>query len=592
MPFFRGEIRPHDNKEHTMKKIIVTAIAVFAIFAFPFRHGWRCLSALAGVFAKQKLLCIITAWTLLLCTTCATTSGGTGGLTLQDAIEQSADKIAADLKAKSAVAVVAFESEHDNLSAHIMEELNGALFDRGMVVIEREHLEYVQKELNYQLSGDVSDESARSIGKFFGAELVVAGRLTDLGDNYRYQVNAVHVETATRGSVARLDVANNRSMQRMVTALANQKAKVRVARYAVTEQTRPQTATEYLNKGIMYAMQGEYGKAIAEFDEALKINPNLIGAYMLRALALQASVSQVTGVEENFSGITTARYTGEQVSEERVRIYDRAIADYTQAIRLDPNEAGGYNQRGTAYAQKGDYDRAIADYTQAIRIVPNFSYAYSNRGAAYYGKGDSDRAIADYAQAIRLDPNNAGAYSNHGLAYYEKGDYEWAITDYTQALSLNPNNATVYSNRGVAYANKGDFDRAIADITQAIRLDPNNANTYINRGAAYFIKGDYDRAIADFTHVIRLDPDHIAAYYTRGNAYAKKGDADRAIADWTAVLRIKPDLVEALSSRGLAYASKGDFDRAIADWEAILRYQPNNADARRFIEMARRGRGY
>jgi tetratricopeptide (TPR) repeat protein len=480
----------------------------------------------------------------------------TGGLTLQDAIEQSADKIVADLAAKSAVAVVAFESEHDSLSAHIMEELNGALFDRKMVVIEREHLEYVQKELDYQLSGDVSDESAQSIGKFFGAELVVAGRLTDLGDNYRYQINAVYVETATRGSVARLDVANNRSMQRMITALANQKTSVRVAKYAVTEQTKPQTATEYLNKGIMYAMQGEYAKAIAEFDEALKINPNLVGAYMLRARALTASVSRVTGVKENFSGFVST-ITGGQVTAEQARIYDRAIDDLTQAIRLEPDDAGAYTSRGIAYADKGDYDRAIADYNQAIRLDPNYANAYNSRGTAYDSKGDFDRAIADYNQVVRINPNSAQAYYNRGIAYY----------------------------------NKRDLDRAIADFTQATRLDPNDALAYYNRGFAYYEKGDIEKAIADYTEAIRLDPNYALAYYNRGLAYYNKKDYDRAITDYTQAVRVNPNYADAYSNRGVAYYNKSDYDRAIADFEAALRINPNNANAKNNIEIARRQRG-
>jgi tetratricopeptide (TPR) repeat protein len=68
-----------------------------------------------------------------------------------------------------------------------------------------------------------------------------------------------------------------------------------------------------------------------------------------------------------------------------------------------------YNNRGNAYSDKGDYDRAIADYTQAIRLAPNVASRYYNRGLAYYSKKDYDRAIVDFNQAIRLDPNNANA---------------------------------------------------------------------------------------------------------------------------------------------------------------------------------------
>ena len=99
----------------------------------------------------------------------------------------------------------------------------------------------------------------------------------------------------------------------------------------------------------------------------------------------------------------------------------RAIAEYNEAIRLTPKYAQAYFNRGnayrgTAYDHKGDADRAIANYSEAIRLDSNYPYAYNNRGNAYYHKGDDDRAIADYSEAIRLDPKYAQAYFNRGIA--------------------------------------------------------------------------------------------------------------------------------------------------------------------------------
>jgi tetratricopeptide (TPR) repeat protein len=106
---------------------------------------------------------------------------------------------------------------------------------------------------------------------------------------------------------------------------------------------------------------------------------------------------------------------------------DRAIADYDEAIRLNPEDADAYSNRGNAYFHKGDFDRAITDYDEAIRLNPEFADAYHNRGSAYFHKGDSDRAIADYDEAIRLNPEDADAYSNRGNAYFHKGDFDRAI---------------------------------------------------------------------------------------------------------------------------------------------------------------------
>jgi tetratricopeptide (TPR) repeat protein len=141
--------------------------------------------------------------------------------------------------------------------------------------------------------------------------------------------------------------------------------------------------------------------------------------------------------------------------------------------------AEGYHARGPEYLDNGDYDydNAIADFTQAINLDPDNVYAYNGRGFAYSIKGDYDNAIADYTQAIKLNPDDPTAYYFRGLAYRDKGDYDRAITDFTHVIRLDPNDAEVYTNRGVAYDSKGDHNRAIADYETALRLDPNDSYT-------------------------------------------------------------------------------------------------------------------
>jgi lipoprotein NlpI len=103
--------------------------------------------------------------------------------------------------------------------------------------------------------------------------------------------------------------------------------------------------------------------------------------------------------------------------------------------------AFAYNNRGIAYDEKKDFDRAIADFTEAIRLDPKYAAAYDNRGNAYNAKGDFDRAIPDYTEAIRLDPKNAFAYRHRGLAYFYNGNFAKALADLGQASGLDPKDA-------------------------------------------------------------------------------------------------------------------------------------------------------
>src|SRR5258708_4595572 len=104
--------------------------------------------------------------------------------------------------------------------------------------------------------------------------------------------------------------------------------------------------------------------------------------------------------------------------------YDRAIREYDQAIRLAPNLPSTLSNRGLAYAKEGNFDNAIRDFDQAIRLDPHLHYAFHNRGVAYYRNGDYERAIRDYDQAIRLNPNFVIAFRGRGEAYNDRGDYD------------------------------------------------------------------------------------------------------------------------------------------------------------------------
>jgi len=85
-----------------------------------------------------------------------------------------------------------------------------------------------------------------------------------------------------------------------------------------------------------------------------------------------------------------------------------------------------------------DADKAIADCTQAIQLNPNYDDAYSLRAQIYFGKGNFDRAIADHNESIRINPNVAGYYCQRGRAYKAKGDHDRAREDFIKAEKIIP----------------------------------------------------------------------------------------------------------------------------------------------------------
>jgi len=101
-------------------------------------------------------------------------------------------------------------------------------------------------------------------------------------------------------------------------------------------------------------------------------------------------------------------------------------------------QAGAYNNRGIAYSAKGDTELAMADWNEAIRLDPHFARAYVNRGKAYALKGSYDLAVNDLTEAVRLDSRYTESYVSRGFVFEKKGDNASAIADYRKALSIDP----------------------------------------------------------------------------------------------------------------------------------------------------------
>ncbi len=212
--------------------------------------------------------------------------------------------------------------------------------------------------------------------------------------------------------------------------------------------------------------------------------------------------------------------------------YQEAIVACNEAIRLKPDLARAYNNRGIAKRRMGQYEDAIADFDEAIRLDSNYARAYNNRGSAKRQLNQYEDAIEDFNEAIRLKPDYAFAYNNRGNAKRQLNQYEDAIEDFNEAIRLKPDLARAYNNRGSAKRRLNQYEDAIADFDEAIRLKPDLARAYNNRGSAKRQLNQYEDAIADFDEAIRLDSDYARAYYNRGLAHLALGDQEAARSDF------------------------------------------------------------
>jgi tetratricopeptide (TPR) repeat protein len=115
--------------------------------------------------------------------------------------------------------------------------------------------------------------------------------------------------------------------------------------------------------------------------------------------AIAACARIITARHANRRDIKTA-YVNRGQKYYMARDYDRAIADFDAALKLDPRDPIAFCNRGNAWSQKNEGNRAIADYTRAIAIDHGYAAAYTGRGLVYEGAGDRDKARANYRAAL------------------------------------------------------------------------------------------------------------------------------------------------------------------------------------------------
>jgi len=168
----------------------------------------------------------------------------------------------------------------------------------------------------------------------------------------------------------------------------------------------------------------------------------------------------------------------------KVQTHYKAIADYTEALKLDSGNPQVYYERGNAFSAIQQYQNAIADYDRTVKLAPHFPEGYEQRAAAYLALGQHSNAIEDYEAALRFNSPNPEIYNKRTMAYKQRASssfanqhYREAIADYSRAIEAQPREARLYKERGEAYAAQGKYRRAVADYHRAIRLNLKHAES-------------------------------------------------------------------------------------------------------------------
>ena len=263
-----------------------------------------------------------------------------------------------------------------------------------------------------------------------------------------------------------------------------------------------------------------------------------------------------------------------------------AIAEYREAIRLEPNASRFHSALGDVLKEHEMLEDAIAEYREVVRIMPNDLGGHYFLGWILNDQGKLEEAIAEFKTAIRINPDDPNPHSSIAVIFHNQGKLEDAIAEFRAAIQLRPDSAWPHSGLGDIFKEQGKQEEALAEFRQVIRLVPDDLRSHFLLGCILNDQGKLDEAIAEFKTAIRINPDDPNPHNGLGNTLRKRRKLKEAIAEYREAIRLKPDAAWTHSSLGDALKELGKWEEAIAEYREAIRLDPNNANIHNSLSWA------
>ncbi|KAK2530696.1 Ttc6 [Columba livia] len=287
-----------------------------------------------------------------------------------------------------------------------------------------------------------------------------------------------------------------------------------------------------INRGVLYMELGDYANACEDFKGATLLSPD------------DSQIFQALGI---------CYY--------RIHEFEDAVRSFDQALKLDPVSVDAYIGRGNSYMENGDEDgckQAQKDFLRAIHLNPKcikarVCLAYNlqlattaplltNRGFINHLMGHLTCAMKDYQQAISVDPNYALAYFNAANIYFQNRQFSQAYCYYSKVLQLEPRNESAIMNRAVTNTLLNNTEEAKEDFEKAICLCPFSAAVYFNRANFYNGLKQYELAEKDISTALSIQPNDALMYKFRADIRGKLGFNKEAVEDYNQAVSIQDQI--------------------------------------------------
>jgi tetratricopeptide (TPR) repeat protein len=271
-----------------------------------------------------------------------------------------------------------------------------------------------------------------------------------------------------------------------------------LARLVALQQ--PREAEWYLQLGDAWLAGGEPDKAVAAYERAVRLRPQMVRG--LRSLA------------QGLKAAGQIQRSGETLQ---------------QAIRIGPSDAGSWYQLGVLASDLGQTGEAVEKLQKAIVLDPDLPGVYTTLAAVEAGAGQRDRAGEALREALRIDPYDAAAWDLAGRAMAEQNRYPEAFFDFEKALRHRPNFGQYLYDYALTLAGAGEFYRAEDSAESATKADPNLPEPHALLGRLLARKRQLAEAAKEYREALRLRPNFAQARLDLASVLVAQGEKQQAV---------------------------------------------------------------
>ncbi len=374
--------------------------------------------------------------------------------------------------------------------------------------------------------------------------------------------------------------------------------------------------------GNILFRQGKIAQAIACYQRAIELNPNLNGVYqnLAKALTKQGkldeaavclqkaaalngnysvsgskavdSVPAATQVNAHQNSRQAAAETGDTIassveinnpakSAETLRLSARAIDSGKPVTVVNSLSAEAYIKQAESYYTQGKFEEAITECKRAIEIKPEVAIAYKIAGNATQAMGKVDAARYWYVQALEIQPDFAEIHANLGSIYAHHKQWQNSIACYQKAIEIKPDLVVAYRNLAKVFLQSGQPQVGAEYWYEALTLDINwaTAEEHFTLGNTLLEHGKLEKAISCYQRAIQLQPSYADAYHNLGEVLSVQKRWDDAIASYQQAIELNPYYEGSHYSLGKVWASLDRREDAIACYRTAIELNPSFAQA-------------